>query len=60
LQEKDVEQCLWKTVVYAVIEEFRRRIKSAAAAGEKGEVPLRKVQADPHESSKSFIDLPEY
>jgi hypothetical protein len=33
-QDKQAEQCLWKTTMYAVIEEFRRRIKIALAGGD--------------------------
>ena len=43
LQEREVEPALWKSVFYRPIEEFRRRIKAAAAAGEKGREPLHKV-----------------
>jgi hypothetical protein len=39
-----VEQSLWKTVYYRPIEEFRRRIKHAADAGERGLEPLRKAR----------------
>lgn len=42
-QEREVEPALWKSVYYRPIEEFRRRIKAAAAAGEKGKEPLQKV-----------------
>lgn len=38
-----MEPALWKSVFYRPIEEFRRRIKAAAAAGEKGRAPLQKV-----------------
>jgi hypothetical protein len=34
VQDKQVEQALWKTAVYAVIEEFRKRLKAASAGGE--------------------------
>ena len=34
---------MWKSVYYRPIEEFRRRIKAAAAAGERGREPLQKV-----------------
>ncbi len=40
-----MEPALWKSVFYRPIEEFRRRIKAAAAAGEKGRAPLQKVGA---------------
>lgn len=42
-QEREVEPALWKSVFYRPIEEFRRRIKAASAAGEKGREPLQKV-----------------
>ena len=42
-QDREVEPALWKSVFYRPIEEFRRRIKAAAAAGDKGKEPLRKV-----------------
>lgn len=42
-QEREVEPALWKSVFYRPIEEFRRRIKAAAVAGEKGRAPLQKV-----------------
>ena len=42
-QDREVEPALWKSVFYRPIEEFRRRIKAAAAAGEKGREPLQKV-----------------
>ena len=38
-----MEPALWKSVFYRPIEEFRRRIKAASAAGEKGREPLQKV-----------------
>jgi len=44
-QEREVEPALWKSVFYRPIEEFRRRIKAAAVAGEKGRAPLQKVGA---------------
>lgn len=40
-----MEPALWKSVFYRPIEEFRRRIKAAAVAGEKGRAPLQKVGA---------------
>ncbi|KAL0043652.1 hypothetical protein WJX79_010938 [Trebouxia sp. C0005] len=43
-QEREVEPALWKSVFYRPIEEFRRRIKAAAVAGEKGRAPLQKVK----------------
>lgn len=43
-QEREVEPALWKSVFYRPIEEFRRRIKAASAAGEKGREPLQKVR----------------
>lgn len=41
---QDVEQTLWKVVWYRPIEEFRRRIRLASEAGDRGREPLRKVQ----------------
>ncbi len=38
-----MEQTLWKVVYYRPIEEFRRRIRLAADAGDRGRKPLRKV-----------------
>lgn len=32
-QGKEVEVCIWKGVFYRTIEEFRKRIKQAVAAG---------------------------
>ncbi|KAL0041131.1 hypothetical protein WJX77_005802 [Trebouxia sp. C0004] len=43
-QAREVEPALWKSVFYRPIEEFRRRIKAAAVAGEKGRAPLQKVK----------------
>lgn len=43
IQAREVEPALWKSVYYRPIEEFRRRIKAAAAAGERGREPLQKV-----------------
>ena len=44
-QAREVEPALWKSVYYRPIEEFRRRIKAAAAAGERGREPLQKVES---------------
>ncbi|KAK9817739.1 hypothetical protein WJX72_001469 [[Myrmecia] bisecta] len=44
-QAKEVEQALWKSVFYRPIEEFRRRIKMSAMAGEKGKELLKKVKS---------------
>ena len=43
VQEHNVEQTLWKVVYYRPIEEFRRRIRLASEAGNRGQEPLRKV-----------------
>ncbi|BDA49482.1 probable telomerase-binding protein EST1A at N-terminal half [Coccomyxa sp. Obi] len=43
-QDKQIEQSLWKLVVYAVIEEFRRRIKATIAGGEKQRELYTKVR----------------
>ena len=44
MQAKEIEQSLWKTGFYAVIEEFRKRIKQAKDAGPPAEENLRKVR----------------
>ena len=43
VQEHNIEQTLWKVVYYRPIEEFRRRIRLASEAGNRGQEPLRKV-----------------
>ncbi len=43
VQEQNIEQTLWKVVYYRPIEEFRRRIRLASEAGNRGQEPLRKV-----------------
>lgn len=43
MQAKEVEQALWKTCFYSVIEEFRKRIKKAKEAGAAAAENLRKV-----------------
>ena len=43
-QAKEVEQSLWKSCFYAVIEEFRRRIKRAMDAGQPAEDNLQKAR----------------
>lgn len=53
-QEREVEPALWKSVFYRPIEEFRRRIKAASAAGEKGREPLQKVQSLPSKPSVPY------
>ena len=45
MQAKEIEQSLWKTGFYAVIEEFRKRIKQAKDAGPPAEENLRKVRS---------------
>ena len=46
MQDQCLEQLLWKQVYYRPIEEFRRRIRHAAEAGERGREPLRKVSLE--------------
>lgn len=48
MQRAGVEQTLWKVVYYRPIEEFRRRIRLAADAGDRGCEPLRKVGIASH------------
>lgn len=40
-----MEQALWKVVYYRSCEEFRRRIRLASEAGDRGREPLRKVNS---------------
>ena len=50
-----MEQCLWKTTMYAVIEEFRRRIKVALTGGDETKETYLKVMK--HQFAENTSEL---